>query len=85
MGKRFAPEPSDPVGPLEVRGAEDVEEFGAGSGTEGVDSFPYEGRLAKPGDDGRLVARQEGYGPPSAAAITPRTSSAIRSGMIGSM
>jgi hypothetical protein len=35
-GRRVAPELSDPVGPLEVGEHEDVEEFGAGCGTEGV-------------------------------------------------
>jgi hypothetical protein len=33
---RVAPELSDPVGSLEVRAHEDVEQLGAGSGTEGV-------------------------------------------------
>jgi hypothetical protein len=33
---RVAPELSDPVGSLEVREHEDVEQIGAGSGTEGL-------------------------------------------------
>jgi hypothetical protein len=33
---RVAPEPSDPVGALEVGEHQDMEELGAGSGTEGV-------------------------------------------------
>jgi hypothetical protein len=37
---RIAPELSDPVGPVEVGEHEDVEQFGAGSRTEGVQAFP---------------------------------------------
>jgi hypothetical protein len=37
---RVAPELADPVGSLEVREHEDVEQLGAGSGAEGVKSFP---------------------------------------------
>ena len=35
---QVAPELSDPVGSLEVGKHEDVEQFGAGSGTEGVEA-----------------------------------------------
>ena len=35
-----APELSDPVGPLEVGQHQDVEQFGAGSRSEGVQAFP---------------------------------------------
>jgi hypothetical protein len=34
------PELADPVGPVEVREDQDVEEFGASSGTEGIQAFP---------------------------------------------
>jgi hypothetical protein len=37
---RVAPELSDAVGALEVGQHQDVEEFGAGSGTEGVQALP---------------------------------------------
>ena len=37
---RVAPELGYPVGPLEVGEHEDVEEFGAGSRTEGVQALP---------------------------------------------
>jgi hypothetical protein len=37
---RVAPELTDPVGSLEVGEHEDVEEFGAGSGTERVEALP---------------------------------------------
>jgi hypothetical protein len=36
---RIAPELADPVGPLEVWKAEDVEQLGAGSRTEGVEAL----------------------------------------------
>ena len=36
---RIAPELADPVGPLEVREHEDVEQLGAGSWAEGVKAF----------------------------------------------
>ena len=36
---RVAPELSDPVGSLEVGKHQDVEQLGAGSGTEGVETF----------------------------------------------
>ena len=36
---RVAPELADPVGPLEVGEHQDVEQFGAGSGTEGVQAL----------------------------------------------
>jgi hypothetical protein len=35
-----SPELSDPIGPLEVGEHEDVEQLGAGSGAEGVDTLP---------------------------------------------
>ena len=37
---RIAPELADPVGPLEVGEHQDVEQLGAGSGTEGVEAHP---------------------------------------------
>jgi hypothetical protein len=64
---RKAPELSDSVGPLEVGEHEDVEQLGAGSGTEGVQALPesalefigsYQGiglrRLLGDGVDGML-------------------------------
>jgi hypothetical protein len=37
---RVAPELADPVGSLEVREHEDVEQLGTGSGAEGVETLP---------------------------------------------
>ena len=37
---RVPPELADPVGPLEVGEHQDVEQFGAGSGAEGVQALP---------------------------------------------
>ena len=37
---RVAPELADPVGPLEVGEHQDVEQLGAGSGSEGVQTWP---------------------------------------------
>src|SRR4029453_6144368 len=45
---RIAPELADPVGPLEVRKHQDVEQLGAGSGTERVETLKQFGARACP-------------------------------------
>jgi hypothetical protein len=51
---RVAPELSDPVGSLEVWEAEDVEEFGAGTGAEGLEALT-ESALKLVGSHGRRL------------------------------
>jgi hypothetical protein len=44
---RVAPELADPLGPLEVGEHQDVEQLGAGSGAERVETGPGDGARAR--------------------------------------
>jgi hypothetical protein len=51
---RVPPELADPVGPLEVGEHQDVEQFGPGSRTEGVQALPEAALKLIGSHDGRL-------------------------------
>ena len=54
------PELADPIGPIEVGKHQDVEQLGAGSGTEGIQNAPAAGAQADRGARGRTLAPAAG-------------------------
>jgi len=69
---RVAPELTDPVGPLEVGEHQDVEQLGAGSGTERIETLPQLLlELIRTHGEPEITASPESARPPAGCLLGP--------------